>query len=259
MDEIRQEKQTGASVTTSTFSHATNHSYNLTYTPSHPPPSSSQTSFRLTSVLKTTGLAGGGGKKKPQQLQLKAHATKTTTTSMAKSNAISQPITTNSAHVSKPFAVQSTEPAKPTPPEPRLKLGGVTTSVSESSKNLFNLQNNLSSVFSPNFDSKAVVKKSQNEVKLAVSIGSGEGRGEGRGVGEKGGSRKAVISAITWGDEEEEEGEEEEGEGEVTETMESKKGPRLVRFQPPATSELIPVAKKVRILNFFCKKMRECV
>ena len=216
LEEIREEKQLASCVTTPTFPHGARESYNLIYTPSHPPPStssSSQTSFKLTSVLKTTGLTGG--KKKPQ---IELSTGNATSTSFLQPNAVSQPIAANSAHVSKPFAVQ--QPAKPAPPP---KVGGVTTSVSESSKNLFASRKNPLSVFSPIF-SLTAAKKTKNEVKLAER--------EGR---EEGGGRKATISAITWGDEE-------EGEGEGRE--EAKKESRIIQFQP-AIVEPVPATKKV--------------
>ena len=216
LEEIREEKQLASSVTTPTFPHGARESYNLIYTPSHPPPStssSSHTSFKLTSVLKTTGLTGG--KKKPQ---IELSTGNAASTSFLQPNAVSQPIAANSAHVSKPFAVQ--QPAKPAPP---LKVGGVTTSVSESSKNLFASRKNPLSVFSPIF-SLTAAKKTKNEVKLAER--------EGR---EEGGGRKATISAITWGDEE-------EGEGEGRE--EAKKESRIIQFQP-AIVEPVPATKKV--------------
>ena len=215
LDEIREEKQLASSVTTPTFPHGARESYNLIYTPSHPPPSTSQTSFKLTSVLKTTGLAGG--KKKPQIEHPTGNAT---TTSFLQPNAISQPITSHSAHVSKPFAVQQSTH----PPPPSLKVGGVTMSVSESSKNLFTSQKNPSSFFSPIFNLTAV-KKTKNE--LVERMGR-----EGR---EGGGGRKTNISAIMWGDEE-------EGEGEGSEEV--RKESRIIRFQP-ATVEPVPATKKV--------------
>ena len=231
LEEIREEKQLASSVTTPTFPHGARQSYNLTYTPSHPPPSStssssSQTSFKLTSVLKTTGLAGG--KKKPQVQQSTGNATKTTSKT-PQSNPISQPIAVNSAHVSNPFAN-----SEPTKSAPRLKVGRVTMSVRESSKNFFTSQKNSSSVFSPNFD-PTVAKKSESETKLLVSRG---GR-EGREVRENRGSGKANISAITW-DEEEEEVRGGEGKG----VRDVKKESRILRFQPSA-DDPTPATKKV--------------
>ena len=208
LDEIREEKQLAQ--TTPTSLERPRQSYNRIYTPSHPPISTpSQTSFKLTSVLKTTGLAGG---EKPNK------TAKTTTSNEACSNATTSQLASATAHVVKPFATEPVGGAKKSAPPPlHLGVGGATMSVSDSSENLFISEKSPSSVFSPNYEPGPV-----------QSV-----RGESGEIGEGG---KVNISAITW----------EDGEG-VRGAVEVKKESRIVRFQQTQNNDPTPVAKKVSV------------
>ena len=263
LEEIREEKQL-ASVAMPTSFRGPRQSYNLIYTPSHPhTSSSSQTSFKLTSVLKTTGLTGGRRSPGPQ-----AAATKTTTLTGTYSNPISHSVTAESAHISHPFAPQTKTTAKYATPTLRLKVGGANMVANDPSKSLFNSAKNSSSVFSPNYKPPAVNKPSGSGVRVVsgaeekegVRVVRGEeGKKEGvrvvRGEEEKregvrvvrGGEEekegvKMNISAITWGDE----GGRKDGEREKEMgLLEVKKESRIVRFQQTSSVGQLPSAKKV--------------
>ena len=271
LDEIREEQATSTTHTTSSTHHQ---SYNRIYTPSlHTPISSTtavtggnksssealpQTSFKLTSVLKTTGLTS-----RNQSKSSMTQVDTSSTTNHVKPNLVSQSVTTvdavSTTHQGQQkslfSAVQLTSSEGNTLTknslQPCSKVGVATMAVKEPTKSLFGSRKDPSSVFSPNYRPTAGnIKIGQNrenlsgnsEQKISVKITqhreiSRDGRTDG-GRGRERGN----ISLITWGDESEGTCEGARVRSERRGGM-GKKEARVVRFQ---NSEVVPKAKKVQ-------------
>lgn len=191
LDEIRQEKQPTSSNTlppqahSTTLTHSTTHtrpyhhttSYNRVYTPSRPsnsPPittSTSQTSFKLTSVLQSTGLATNsttrnavqaGGRPDVSTANSQVHGPQPINVGgVSKPVAQSQGKAKISPFIAHPAQGDSSLPIKDV--LPRSKVGVATMDVQGSSTSIFGAQCNPSSVFSPNYQPGAKPAEMRNK------------------------------------------------------------------------------------------------
>ena len=270
LEEIRQEKLAPASApprsqgTAYTHSHphssTTTGSYNLTYTPSHDTHSPSitasntgaATSFKLTSVLQTTGLAASESQtnssvKKPVISQ-PYPAQNNAVMSRGRSEAVRQSRAVDT--ISKPTPSQShVRQTKPPPAAKPAEVGSdmrvrtlphaiegtATMTLQEKKSSLFGSQKNPSSVFSPNYQPNAKVESRMKRVERNLERPTvGMKRGERGGEIASAKVRSvAKIAAITW---------HEEGEGEGVREM----GSKIAKLDDSTDKEIEqPMMKKV--------------
>ena len=272
LEEIRQEKLAPASApprsqgTAYTHSHphssTTTGSYNLTYTPSHNTHSPSltasntgaATSFKLTSVLQTTGLAASENQtnssvKKPVISQPHP-AQNNAVMSRGRSEAVRQSRAVDAT--SKPTPLQShvrqTKPPPAAKPAevgsdmrvrtlPHAVEGTVMMTLQEKTSSLFGSQKNPSSVFSPNYQPNATIETKGKRVERNLerpTVGMKRGEREGE-VGSAKVRSVAKIAAITW---------HEEGEGEGVREI----GSKTIKLDNSTDKEIEqPMMKKVHV------------
>ena len=257
LDEIREEKQLTSSVTPSppsqvTHSHPHSMSYNRTYRPSHtthPPTStSSQTSFKLTSVLQSTGLSG---KNRTNSTKPSPHTAvmgeSVATSNQNRPNFVSQSsktapqsnlnqhkstLLTQQAQVEDNVMIKSREPA-------HAKVGVASMSVQKPATMLFGPQDDPSSVFSPNYKPRGKTSDTRmdqgSERVNVVGIKTEERNRRSRDGGVTVMKDAGSIATISW---------EGEGEGEG----EGRRGTvsRVVKLSnSTSTADPVPLAKKV--------------
>ena len=263
LDEIRQEKQQSSSnnplpqahSTTFTRPHSHTTSYNLVYTPRSSnspsvPTTSSETSFKLTSVLQSTGLTTtnsttrnttqAGGVKLANvstansQVQLNARSQPVNLGGVSKPAVLSQGKSKISPFVTQPTQVDGSRPIKND--LPRVKVGVATMGTTTS---IFGAQRNPSSVFSPNYRPGAKLDETRNkklEQDLRESIIGA--RREREMANLKVGGEGRTTSTNTWNDKREREGRE----GKATRIVKLENATATIRETREVTN---PPAKKV--------------
>ena len=247
-------------------------SYNRTYTPAqstHPPSSTpTQTSFKLTSVLQTTGLSRNQTNSKPSsQLGAAKRPVVTAAMNQVRLNPVSQSVavggvskTTTRLHLNQDklsYGVKSAQVGgnvtmRARAP-PRAKEGVATMIVQKTSTSLFGSQSNPSSVFSPNYQPGQNLKETKTEKVerdpggLFTETKSGERDG---GFVKSENDESRSVSAIMWGDEGEGGG---GGGGGGGGEGGQRKGSRVVMMDPMTMREAgVPVAKKVYTCIITC-------